>query len=99
MEGSQTDVADKQLDPAQEIEKLEQKNEKLTKENKELKRNNKELNETANSRQETNKALITQLNETKKQCMVLEEQKKDKRTPKMMTHMEMNPKREKAKVR
>ena len=77
LEGEQANAVDSQLNPTQEIEKLEQKNEKLTKENQELKRNNKELKETADSRQLTNKNLMTQLNETKKQCMVLEEQKKD----------------------
>ena len=77
LEGEQANAVDSQLNPTQEIEKLEQKNEKLTKENQELKRNNKDLKETADSRQLTNKNLMTQLNKTKKQYMVLEEQKKD----------------------
>ena len=64
------------LNPAKEIEKLEEKNEKYQLENQKLKKNNKELQATADARQESIKDLICQLNEAKKKCMILEEEKR-----------------------
>ena len=78
------------MDPALEIEKLEQKNEKYLKENQQLRRNNKELQERADKRQESIKDLIIQLNKTKKQCMVLEEEKKDLTNINCMLELELD---------
>ena len=64
------------LNPAKEIEKLEEKNGKYHLDNQELKKNNKELQKKADDRQASIKDLIGELNETKKKCMILEEEKR-----------------------
>ena len=64
------------LNPAQEIEKLEEKNGKYQLDNQELKKNNKELQTKADDRQARIKDLIGELNEAKKKCMILEEEKR-----------------------